>query len=454
MTEMFVDTSSASSYSVKLHGLGQRITQIIRKTTNPLAMLGEIAEGILEASPGDSCLMIVGAGGSGTFAIFKQQGKPYQKLSSDALNKLLQEPISQRLLNDNRAVVVNNILAEPQNSGNRALINLLPFKAFLGVATLFRTQANGLILLGNSSAHQWQFWEKELLRGAAESVAIAYHLAQIEQPSLPPPALKKLTINQESEPHSIFKAWYEVTRQRTNTFINKFISTMSDQTRNPLAAMRVAIQLLRTRNLSMELKDQYLGILNEEWQKLKDINDKILVFKKLSTHELSFHHQTVDLEALIKTLNQERIAQSQSPIASMVTIQRTDKNQLLTLITDPDHLQTILQELINNAEKFCLDDESPAITISQQTIPKVQTEITISNTSSRIDQENLKYLFDPFFRDQAVIDSGLPGIGLGLAIVKGLVESLNGKITVTCMPKENSSVYVTAFTLLFPEATD
>ena len=457
MTEMFVATSSASSYSVKLHDLGQRITQITLKSANSSTMLGGIAEAIVERLPGDSCLMMVGTGGSGTFAILKQQGSPYQKLTSHQSKRLFKDPIVKRLLRDKRIVAVNNILAEQQNSDKGILVKLLSLRSFLAIPTLFRDQVNGVILLGNSSAHQWQFLEKELLRGSAESVAIAYSLAQLEQPTLSAPPSKKNTINNlnnDSESHSIFRTWYEVNRQRTNTFINNFITTMSDQTRNPLAAMRVAIQLLRTRNLSSEMKDQYLGILNEEWQKLNDINNKILVFKKLSTHELSFHNRKVDLEALMRTLNEERIAQSRSPIDPMLNIQRTDENEPLTLLTDPDHLRTILQELINNAEKFSLGEESPTITIAQQTIPEAQTEITISNLSNPIAQENLKYLFDPFFRDQVVVDSGLPGIGLGLAIVKGLVESLDGKITVTCTPRENSSDHITAFTLLFSVATD
>ena len=76
----------------------------------------------------------------------------------------------------------------------------------------------------------------------------------------------------------------------------------------------------------------------------------------------------------------------------------------------------------------------------------------LSNLSEYGCQENINDVFEPFYREQTVIDSGIPGIGVGLYIVEDLVQLLRGKISVECLPTEHPKHCKIVFRLVLPQS--
>jgi signal transduction histidine kinase len=455
---MFASTApvSPSHHSVKLHELGQQLGQIIRTSANSPALLSDAADLLVQKLPGGVCLIVAGTGGSGTMATIARQGSKPEALPPETLSQLLGNPFIQKIFSKGQTTVISDLQTKDLEAAGTYLEQLLSVRAFMGTATYFRQQSNGLILIGSPQPRQWRFWERQLLNTAAESLVVTFSLIQLQEQAKTAapaatlsgnPALKAV----EPDSHPIFKAWYEATRQRTNAFINNFITTMSDQTRNPLSSIKVAMQLLRQKNLPEQLKGKYLDILSQEWQKLNDINNKILTYKKLSAQELTCHTNTVNLDYLIGKLA-EAYQQQQSGSAPTLTVdlQRLAPDSPLTLHTDAEHLTAILQELLTNARKFCSPGEAVSLEIVEPAVPQPQVTIAVSNPSSCFPPDVLKYFFDPFYREQSEVDSGATGIGLGLAIVKGLVELLGGKIEVTCTPREAAEDCMVSFKLTLP----
>jgi len=72
-------------------------------------------------------------------------------------------------------------------------------------------------------------------------------------------------------------------------------------------------------------------------------------------------------------------------------------------------------------------------------------KLTVSDTGSGIDPENMDRIFDPYFTTK---DTG-KGSGMGLAVVHGIVKNHSGAITVDSEPGKG-----TAFTILFPIVTE
>ena len=73
--------------------------------------------------------------------------------------------------------------------------------------------------------------------------------------------------------------------------------------------------------------------------------------------------------------------------------------------------------------------------------------LTIEDSGQGIPKEDLPYIFDRFYRGQAVSQSNTPGIGMGLSIVKEIVEMHNGRILVESKVNIGSS-----FNILLPIA--
>jgi signal transduction histidine kinase len=96
----------------------------------------------------------------------------------------------------------------------------------------------------------------------------------------------------------------------------------------------------------------------------------------------------------------------------------------------------ILENLLTNAVKY--GDGDSLITINLITQTK-NILLSVHNQGNPIDQENLKKIFEPFIRTNDSIDK--KGWGLGLPIVQGLINSLNGEISVQSS-KEEGTIFI------------
>lgn len=94
---------------------------------------------------------------------------------------------------------------------------------------------------------------------------------------------------------------------------------------------------------------------------------------------------------------------------------------------DPDHVQQILLNLIDNALKF-----SPAGTMVAVTLEGSAQEalVSVSDQGPGIRPEERERVFEPHFRGAAQPTGGEPSTGLGLAICRSLVEAHGGRIWV------------------------
>ena len=110
------------------------------------------------------------------------------------------------------------------------------------------------------------------------------------------------------------------------------------------------------------------------------------------------------------------------------------------LKADKIHLQNIFYNLIDNAIKYSQDH--PVIEIS--TANKINgLEIKISDNGIGIKKENLKNIFDKFYRESTGNVHNVKGFGLGLHYVKTIVEAYGGKISVESEEGKGTTFVIT-----------
>jgi len=172
---------------------------------------------------------------------------------------------------------------------------------------------------------------------------------------------------------------------------------------------------------------------------------------KAITHKLlSFARKTdpmerdVDINSLIMEVVE--MSRQQARYAN-VRINTNLSDNLSHVTVSPSEMQQVLLNLINNALDAMDKKEGGLLSISTR-MEEGFVKVDVSDTGSGIPDANLKRIFDPFFTTKPVGK----GTGLGLSIVHGIMEKMNGKITV------NSAVGVgTTFHLYLPvtqKATD
>ncbi|MGC2241878.1 MAG: HAMP domain-containing sensor histidine kinase, partial [Acidimicrobiia bacterium] len=109
-----------------------------------------------------------------------------------------------------------------------------------------------------------------------------------------------------------------------------------------------------------------------------------------------------------------------------------------TLITDPDRLGQIAQNLVENALRFTPEAGSVTVAVKGDNDGVV---LSVSDTGTGIDPDDLPHVFDRHYtgRQRRVRNEGS---GLGLSIVNGLAERLGGTVTAESRPGHGTTITV------------
>jgi signal transduction histidine kinase len=352
----------------------------------------------------------------------------------------------------------------------------LPCLRMEGVKTFFQGKENGLILTVHSCSTMGKTMSKKRqfpLQKLQDDLGIVNQLLSVTGP-LSNEILQDLSsvnfveldpVSPVHAAHNIFenspilKIWYEASRRQleqqkqwNEKLINNIITIMSDQTRNPLATIRMVVATLRATPPTPEKLEQRLDIIDQAWHKLNDINSKILQLKQLKQESKQLQIHDLDIINMLK----EAIGHCSPSEENSHRIEFHYDHGINSVAADDKCLQQIFQELLTNAQKFAVADSPIVVTLEQceQISMQVKKKVkcTFSNHTMVVDEKNLQHLFDPFYREQWVIDSAIAGVGLGLTIVRTLIEQLNGKISVVGKPSHQPGQSVITFTLMIPES--
>jgi len=98
----------------------------------------------------------------------------------------------------------------------------------------------------------------------------------------------------------------------------------------------------------------------------------------------------------------------------------------VTIYGDREQLQTVLDNLINNAERYSPPDSPIHLELSQNSR---WAFIAVRDEGKGLEAKERKKIFRLFYRGSAARNASGHGSGLGLFVVKGIVEQHRGKVT-------------------------
>ena len=235
-----------------------------------------------------------------------------------------------------------------------------------------------------------------------------------------------------------------------------FLSRMSHDIRTPLNGI---IGLLNIDEAHPD--DQALIVRNRQKMRiaanhLLDLINDVLQMGKLESGEVILAHEVVDLQKLtvdIVTIIEQRAADAG------VTLERDpacDPIQYGYVYGSSLHLRQIFLNIYGNSIKY--NHVGGKVRTLSQCLGAADGIVTyrwtISDTGCGMSQEFLQHVFEPFAQEHTDARSVYNGTGLGMAIVKGLVDKMNGTITVTSEEGKGSTFVITLpFEIADPDQT-
>lgn len=205
----------------------------------------------------------------------------------------------------------------------------------------------------------------------------------------------------------------------------EFIANVSHELRSPLTSIKGFIQGILDGIISGDDQKRYLKIVSEETNRLNRLINDLLNLAWIESGKIELNYQKVELNAFLRNIIVKfmpRIEEKGLTIRLDAEVERCIVN------TDPDRLEQILVNLVDNAIKFTPPGKS-IILESQDAGSKAV--VRVMDQGVGIPEEQLQKIWERFSKVDKARTRSKGGTGLGLAIVKKLIEVMGETIEVT-----------------------
>jgi len=226
--------------------------------------------------------------------------------------------------------------------------------------------------------------------------------------------------------------------KETDEFRVELISNISHDLRTPVASIQGYAEtlILKKDSIDESEKQKYLQIIYSSCDKLKKLVSELFELSKLQTNQVKLNPEAFSITELVSDIANKYRMISQKKGVSINTFFPTD---LPMIEADLLLIDRVLQNLIDNAIKFCKEGDYINIDIRKDVSEKLI--ISIADSGEGINNEELPYIFERYYKGKKYSES----TGLGLAIVKKIIDLHHSDINVTSQPGRG-----TTFTFTLP----
>jgi len=220
---------------------------------------------------------------------------------------------------------------------------------------------------------------------------------------------------------------YVIQRQKqVSEMKTDFINNMTHEFKTPIATISLASDSIRS-PMILNNPDKVLrftNIIKEENKRMLSQVEKVLQMAMLDKKDFQLKLSSIDVHDLISTA----VEHMSLKVLKRNGILRTDlKAKSTTLNADATHLSNIIHNLLDNAEKY--SSEKVDILIGTENT-KSGIMINISDNGIGMTKDQLKNIFEKFYRAHTGNIHDVKGFGLGLSYVKAMVDAHEGTINV------------------------
>ena len=203
---------------------------------------------------------------------------------------------------------------------------------------------------------------------------------------------------------------------------DEFLAILAHELRNPLAPMRLALEMLRTRDGDHARAERAMDVIGRQLAHLVRLIDDLLDVSRITRGKLELRRGRVLLQDILRTA-----IETSRPMtdAAFHTLHVTMPDAPIELYADATRLSQVVSNLLSNAAKYT--PRGGQITLEAA---RHGDEIVVSVSDSGIGLApgNLDKVFEMFAQVDPLTTRSHGGLGIGLALARALVEMHGGQI--------------------------
>ncbi len=220
---------------------------------------------------------------------------------------------------------------------------------------------------------------------------------------------------------------YIIFRQKKLTEIkNDFINNMTHEFKTPISTISLAAQMLQDPAVgkSPAMFKHISGVINDETKRLRFQVEKVLQMSMFERQKATLKMKEVDANELIAGVVNTFALKVEKNNGSITTDLKADNSWVFV---DEMHITNVVFNLLDNAVKYKKPEGELQLFVRTWN-ESGKLYISIEDNGIGIKKENLKKIFDKFYRVHTGNLHDVKGFGLGLAYVKKIIQDHKGTI--------------------------
>ena len=207
---------------------------------------------------------------------------------------------------------------------------------------------------------------------------------------------------------------------------NDFINNMTHELKTPVSTISIAAQMMKDSDITKSpvMFNHISNVINDETKRLGFLVEKVLQMSLFENQKTTLKLKELDINDLIANVaNTFNIKVEKSGGTIDVDLGAEKSN----IYADQMHITNVLFNLLDNAVKYRRESVPLRLMVRTRNDGN-KVVISVEDNGVGIKKENLKKIFDRFYRVPTGNVHNVKGFGLGLAYVRKVIEDHMGSI--------------------------
>lgn len=216
----------------------------------------------------------------------------------------------------------------------------------------------------------------------------------------------------------------------------QFTSDASHELRTPLAALRGTLEVLIRKPRSQAEYEEKIKYSLSEIGRMTDILEQLLLLARLDTKAIDNNYNFIALPAVVD----ESLTHYKRQISEKALLISFQFEQNKPLLVPYYYTKLILENIISNAIKY--SNSGAVLKITANEIDQ-HVVCSIEDKGIGMKEDDLKHIFENFFRSDSLNHKQISGNGLGLSIAKKCADAIEAQLHVQSIIGQGTTVTIT-----------
>jgi signal transduction histidine kinase len=206
-----------------------------------------------------------------------------------------------------------------------------------------------------------------------------------------------------------------------------FVSAVSHELKSPLTSIRMYGEMLKEGWADEEKRQSYYEFIHDESERLSRLISNVLQLANITRNEPQFDLKPTNVAELM-TNTESKISSQIERAGFELRFNTAEDAGRATINIDADCFAQMIINLVDNAIKFSKKAENKTIEISSKVSGDNRIMFSVRDYGPGIAKDQMKKIFQLFYRSESELTRETVGTGIGLAIVHQLAVAMDGNV--------------------------